>query len=143
MNKITIIEKLKDIFRSRNVILIGGSFLVVILLYLAEPDQGAMTLRFLQQMTIPVVAVWFSYIARRALFDYLDLYKVFKKAMETATGAGYVFLGVCIITFGLLGLFGGQARAEPIIYTQIPEKAHIYIPIIKEEANIHWNDHPK
>lgn len=34
------------------------------------------------------------HMSRRALVDYIDLEEVFKKAMETAEGAGKVFIGV-------------------------------------------------
>ena len=133
---------MKDYFRRRNLVLIGGSLLVISLLFLTDPDNGSLTLAYLQQLSTPVIAVWFAFLARKALFDYLDVEDVFKKAMETATGAGYVFLGICLVFFGLLGLFGNSARAQSVD-TFIPEKAVTYLPMLRVEQEKFWADHPK
>lgn len=134
--------------RFRNVALIGGS--ICLLAYFGATHPGALTwqehilmsLAFFAKLATPVIAVLFTYGARKALFDYIDLYTVFKKAMESAVGAGLVFLGACILMFGLLGLFGTQVNAQPVT-TYVPEQAKIYMPQLKVELAEHWNDHPK
>ncbi len=74
-------------FRKRNYFLVGGSFLVVLYLYLTDPNGGAMTAIFLQQLATPVIAVWFAYLARKALFDYLDMEELYARAKESSIGA--------------------------------------------------------
>lgn len=128
--------------RQRNYFLVGGSLLVLLFLLFSDPDGGAMTAVFLGQLMTPVIAVWFSYLARIALFDYLDMEELYRKAKESSVGAGIVFIGVCIVVFGLLGLFGTAAKAQDV-YTYIPPKALTYIPTVKSEQAKIWPDHPK
>jgi len=129
--------------RKRTVILIGGSALVIGSLLLTDPDNGAMTMAFLQQLVTPIIAVWFAYVARKALFDYLDMEELFIKAKETAVGSAITFLAICIVFFGLLGLFGGNARAEGLVSTYIPANAYIYKDTLKAELLTYWPEHPK
>lgn len=128
--------------RQRNYYLVGGSLLVLLFLFFSDPNGGAMTAVFVGQLMTPVLAVWFSYLARTALFDYLDMEELYLKAKESATGSGMVFIGICIVVFGLLGLFGSAARAQDV-HTYIPDKAKIYMPIVKAEQLKLWPDHPK
>lgn len=129
--------------RKRTAVLIGGSIIVIGSLLLTDPDNGAMTLSFLQQLVTPIIAVWFAYIARKALFDYLDMEELFSKAKETALGSAVIFLATCIVFFGLLGLFGNSARAEGLVATYIPENAYVYKDTLKTEMQTYWPDHPK
>lgn len=130
--------------RKRNYFLVGGSFLVLLFSYFTDPNGGALTAAWLGQLTMPVVAVWFSYLTRVALFDYLDMEVLYEKAKQTAAGSGLTFVGVCIVVFGLLGLFGTSARADTIsVETYIPTKAYVYLPAVKTEQNRLWPDHPK
>ncbi len=128
--------------RKRNYFLVGGSILVLLFSYFSDPNGGALTAAWLGNLVMPVVAVWFSYLTRIALFDYLDMEEVFLKAKQTATGAGLTFVGICIVVFGLLGLFGASARAADAT-TYIPSKAHIHLPVVKSEVSRLWATHPK
>lgn len=129
--------------RKRNYILVGGSILVIAFLFFTDPNHGILTLQFLSQLTTPIVAVWFAYLARTALFDYLDMEELYIKAKENAISAAMIFIGVCLIMFALLGLFGNSARAEPRSDNYIPEKAYLYLPTVKSEQIKVWQDHPK
>ena len=126
----------------RNYLLVGGSILVLLFSFFTDPNGGALTAAWLGNLVMPVVAVWFSYLTRIALFDYLDMEEIFHKARETATGAGLTFVGICLVVFGLLGLFGASARAAEVT-SYIPEKAYIYIPTVKAELQRIWPNHPK
>lgn len=128
--------------RSRNYWLVGGSLIVLLFNYLTDPNGGALTVVWLAQLASPVVAVWFSYLARHALFDYLDLEVIYNKAKESATGSAIVFVGVCIVVFGLLGLFGSSAKAQNI-ESYIPPKAYTVLPIVITEQQRLWPTHPK
>lgn len=135
-------ETLKHWFRYRKMILIGGSLLVIAYLFLSDPNDGELTIPFLAKLATPIIAVWFAHIARKALFDYLDMQAIAKKARETATGSGLVFLGVCIVIFGLLGLFGSQVYAQDVT-TYIPQQAYQQLPILQVEKDKYWPLHPK
>ncbi len=37
------------------------------------------------------------------VYRYIDLAVLYKKAKETATGAGLAFLGICILVVGIMG----------------------------------------
>ena len=128
--------------RKRTLWLVGGSLVALLYLFLTDPNGGALTAALVGQLAMPIVAVWFAYLARKALFDYLDIQELYNKAKESAVGAGLVFIGTCLVFFGLLGLFGGQLRAETIS-TQIPTQAYIHLPTLKQEQVTHWGDHPK
>lgn len=128
--------------RKRNYWLAGGSILVLLFTYLTDPNGGALTVVWLQQLTMPVVAVWFAYLARKALFDYIDMGDLLDKAKQSTVGAAISFLAICIVFFGLLGLFGTSARAQDVT-TYIPAKAYTYLPVVKAEQYRLWPDHPK
>jgi hypothetical protein len=133
---------MKDWLRFRHWFMIGGSLVIVIYLYISDPNNGDLTLPFLAKLATPIIAVWFAHLARKALFDYIDLFSIIKKAKETATGAGLVFVGICIVIFGLLGLFGSQVYAQDV-KTYIPVQAQTYLPTVVSEKTLYWVDHPK
>ena len=134
--------------RFRNIALIGGS--LAVLAWLGYSHPGAQTweehyiivLSILAKFATPVLAVLFAFTARKALLDYADVETLYKKAKETATGAGLVFLGICVLMFGLLGLFGNQVNAQEVA-TYIPKQAYTYVPLLKNEQLKYWPDHPK
>ncbi len=139
---------MKKLLRFRFLALIGGS--LAVLAWLGFTHPGAQTLEehyiiilsILAKFATPVLAVSFAFMARKALLDYVDVETLYRKAKETATGAGLVFLGICILMFGLLGLFGNQVNAQEV-KTFVPYAAHVYLPVLKEEQQKYWPDHPK
>lgn len=130
---------MNNFLRFRHLLLIGGSILSVFLLYYTDPEHGSITSIALMQIVTSIIAVWFAHLSRKALFDYIDMNVLYKKAKETATGAGLTFLGVCIVILGLLGLFGGQVHAAEAL----PEKAYTHLPLVVAESQKLWPTHPK
>ena len=129
-------------FRKRNLYLIGGQLLALIWLLVQDPDKGSLTATFAGSLTIPIIAVWFAHLVRKALFDYLDMGELFENAKKSSMGSGLVFIGVCIVLFGLLGLFGNQARAQDVT-KYIPQQAYEHVYLVKKEQERLWIDHPK
>ena len=128
--------------RFRNIFMIGGTLIVLLYLFISDPNGGNMTLPFMAKLATPIVAVWFAHLARRALFDYADMELLLKKARETATGAGLSFLGLCVIIYGLLSLFGSQVYAQSA-ETYIPKQAYEHLPTLQLEKDKIWAQHPK
>lgn len=95
--------------RFRSVFLGIGSLLVVLVLLLSDPDNGmvanlpfgAGTLSTLIILVTSVLYVGVLHLARKALTDYIDLEKVFNKAMMTPEGAGYVFIGIGLMMIAI------------------------------------------
>lgn len=135
-------EKVKRHFRFRNYLLVGGTLFVILYLWYTDPNNGNLLAPFIGQLATPIIAVWFAHLARKALFDYLDLGVLARKAKETATGAGLAFIGVCLVIYGLLSLFGSQVYAQDV-NSYIPVQASNHISTLVEEQNTHWPDHPK
>lgn len=133
---------MKELFRFRNIFTLGGTLVIMAYLYISDPNEGGLTLPFLAKLATPVIAVFFAHWARKALFDYLDMGQLYRKAKETATGAGLAFLGLCIVIFGLLSLFGSQVYAQDI-RTYVPPQAIQHLPTLKNEQERFWADHPK
>lgn len=133
---------MRQFFRPRNYILIGGTALVVLFMIWSDPNGGALTTVMAGQLATPVIAVWFAHLARKALFDYIDMKTLYEKAKETSIGAAISFASICLLVFALLGLFGGQVRAESVT-TYIPKQAYVYVPMLQAEQTAHWVSHPK
>lgn len=133
---------MKAMFRFRHLLMIGGTLLVVLYLYLTDPNGGALTTVFLAKLATPIIAVWFAHLARKALFDYIDMKTLYMEAKNSAVGAGLIFLGICLVVFGLLGLFGSQVYAQDV-KTYIPQQAQQHLPALKAEQLTYWADHPK
>jgi hypothetical protein len=134
------IEKLRSRIkkpRHRTVLLIGGSILALSYQYFTDPNGGALTAALVGQLVTPIIAVWFAFLSRKALFDYLDVEELYNKAKESAVGAGLIYLGVAVVMFGLLGLFGNQLHAQTL-----PANAPQYLPLVKNEQITYWKDHP-
>lgn len=132
----------RKFLRKRNYMLVGGSLCVLLFNYLTDPNDGALTAVWLAQLAAPVVAVWFAFLGKEALFDYSEMSELYQKAKESSIGSAITFVGICIVIFGLLGLFGTSAKAQDVT-TYIPAKAHVYLPIVKAEQYRLWPDHPK
>ena len=133
---------MKELFRFRNIFTLGGTLVIMAYLYISDPNDGGLTLPFLAKLATPVIAVFFAHWARKALFDYLEMGILYRKAKETATGAGLVFIGICIVMFGLLSLFGSQVYAQDI-RTYVPPQAIQHLPTLKNEQERLWAEHPK
>lgn len=118
--------------RFRHVFMGLGSAAILAALLVTDPDKGLMTGMLVMALATPVLAVAFSHLARKGLFDYLDLKTVADKAQQEPTGAGLVFVGVCIVLAALLGLFGKSAHAA------VPAQAHQYLPVLSAELDKTW-----
>lgn len=127
--------------RFRHKFITLGSLLVVLALLLTDPSQGVSTGLLLLGVVTPLVAVLFAHLGRKALFDYLDLETLANRAKDSSQGAGLVFLGVCIVIFGLLSLFGNAAKAQDV-RTYIPPQARPLLPLLAAQTRAHWPDHP-
>lgn len=138
---------MKQHFRFRNYFLVGGTLLVMLALWYSDPNGGAITATLAAQLATPIIAVWFAHLARKALFDYIDLGELVTKAKESAVGAAIIFASVCAIVFALLGLFGNQVKAEAprpsSVSTYIPKQAFQHLPTLKAEQTALWVSHPK
>lgn len=133
---------MRNHFRLRNLILAGGTLAIMAFLYLTDPNGGALTTTLVAQLATPIIAVWFAHIARRALFDYIDMKVLYQEAKSTPIGAALTFLSVCMVIYALLGLFGQQVRAETVL-TKIPVQAYQHLPTLKTEQQTLWVSHPK
>lgn len=135
---------MKEFFsRRRNLVLIGGSLLVLLFQLLTDPNRdGSITVVFIAQLVSPIIAVWFAYLARKALFDYIDMEELYIKAKESRLGSALIFLSLAIVLSALLGIFGPGARAADVA-TTIPAKAEVYLPTVKRELSTLWINHPK
>lgn len=88
--------------RFRDIFLGVGSFLVLVLLLLSDPQSGiiaqlpfgAATLGLVLNLVIAIFFVGFLHFSRKALLDYLDLEIYFKKAIESSVGAGLALISV-------------------------------------------------
>lgn len=135
----------KYIPRKRTRWLAGGSLAILAYTIYTDPDGHgwAKIAVFLGQLATPILAIWFSYIGLKALFDYFDGEELVKKATETALGSAIIFLSRAIVLFGLLGLFGSQLSHAADVRTDIPAQAVQYLPVVKAEQLRLWPDHPK
>lgn len=59
---------------------------------------------------LTLYGVAMSHLLRRALFPYLDMKGVAARACETPFGAGFVFVGVCMVLSSLLSLMNSITR---------------------------------
>lgn len=120
--------------RFRYIFMAGGSAAVLAALLLSDPDHGISTAMLVLALVTPLLAVVFAHLARRGLFDYLDMKQVADKAQESATGAGLVFAGVCLVIAALLGLFGKSVNAQELPHP----RALALAPVLKTEAERWW-----
>ena len=94
--------------RFRYVFMGVGSFLVLVLLFLTDPDTvkynlpfGASTIAYLILLARFVILITMMHCGRRALSDYIDVSEVYNKAKQTCEGAGMVFIGVSIMMLSI------------------------------------------
>ena len=124
--------------RYRNLFLIGGSAVVVLALLATDPDKGVSTGLLLLALVVPLIAVLFAHLGRKALHDYpeADARNLFRKAGEHPIGAGLALIALSIVLLGLLGLFGKAAHA------QVPTRAHQHLPTLAAEIDRGWPEIP-
>lgn len=92
--------------RFRNIFLLIGVPIVMAALLFTDVDKGASTAIWLLGLSTGIIAAAFAHIARKGLFDYIDMGEFANKAKETSLGSSIVFLGMCIVIAALLGIFG-------------------------------------
>lgn len=88
--------------RFRNVFLIIGSILTILVLLMSDPDTafiqnlpfGAGTLTTLIILVTSILYIGLLHLSRKALMDYLDLAEYFRKALMTPEGAGLAIIGI-------------------------------------------------
>jgi hypothetical protein len=130
--------------RFRFVFMGFGAAAVMGALLATDPDGGLMTGMLLMALATPVLAVAFAHLARRGLFDYLDLERVAGEAQKGPTGAGLVFVGVCIVIAALLALFGRSAQAATVgPLGPLPPRAAVYLPVLSAEIDARWSNVPQ
>jgi hypothetical protein len=130
--------------RFRYLFLLGGSAVVLGALLATDPDKGVTTGMLLLSLVTPLLAVGFVHLARKALHDYpeADARRLFGKAGEHPIGAGLALIALAIVAYGLMGLFGGLARAQDV-RTYIPAAAEAHRATFRAEQARHWPDHPR
>lgn len=90
--------------RKRHTFLYIGSAFVFILYVLIEPDShfvqglpfGANTIVLMATLLKAIWYISLLHLARKSIFDYLDLYTLIGKAEKTPEGAGYAIIGVAV-----------------------------------------------
>jgi hypothetical protein len=130
--------------RFRTLFLAGGSGVVLAALLATDPDKGVTTGMLLLSLVTPLLAVGFVHLARKAMHDYpeADARQLFGKAGEHPIGAGLALVALAIVAYGLMGLFGGVARAQDV-HTYIPAAAGAHRESFRVEQERHWPDHPR
>jgi hypothetical protein len=105
--------------------------------YVTDPNGGAETLARLQWLAWIIVAAGPAYLLRRAFMDNARSCDAYSRAMQSPTGAGLVFIGLCLLTGLLFLATAGQARADTL-----PVRAATYLPMLAGEIDAHWPDAP-
>ncbi len=127
--------------RYRTLFVIVGSALAICALLFTDPDGGVSTGMMLMGLAVGLIAVAASHFSRKGLFDYLDMKVLADRACETPQGAGLVFVGVCIVLYGLLGVFGPRAHAQDI-RTYVPPQAVPYLTVLRAEQKSQFPETP-
>lgn len=90
--------------RFRHIFLGIGGLLTVVVLLISDPDFlfiqnlpfGSGTASTLIILVTSILYIGLLHIARKGLFDYIDLEVFFKKALESSEGAGKALISVAI-----------------------------------------------
>lgn len=110
---------------------------VVVWYWLTDPNGGAETLARVQWLSWIVVIAGPVYLLRRAFHDEARSGEAYRRALESPTGAGLVFLGLALLTGMLFLAFAGRAAAA-----ELPPGAVKYLPALAAEQQAHWPDAP-
>ena len=84
---------------------------------------------------LALYGVGLSHILRRVLFPYIDLKSFSESARHEPTGAGLVFVGVCLVLSAFVSLMGNVVHAD-----EFPSNAKLYLPMLKAEQQAYWAD---
>lgn len=133
---------MKPFFNFRNMSLVVLTGLVLLAKYITDPTAGAVTTEFILYVSTPVLVIMLTHWLRKLLFPYVDMGDLYTKAKNSAVGAGLTFLGMAVVMYALMSLFGPSARAQDVT-TYIPEQAYKYAPILVSEQERVWAEHPK
>jgi hypothetical protein len=131
--------------KKRTITLFTVAAILLITLYLTDPDNGASTAMLVLGVVSGVLGVILTHVLWKALFDFpeMHLQNMFKKASESPEGSGLSLIAVAIVMAALLLMFGGKAHAANIdVRTYIPANAKIYAPTLVEQKKLYWNTHP-
>lgn len=115
----------------------GAAAFVVAWYWRTDPNGGAETLARVQWLAWIVVIAGPVYLLRRAFHDEARSGEAYRRALESPTGAGLVFLGLAVLTGMLFLAFAGRAAA-----TELPPGAVKYLPMLLSEQQAHWPDAP-
>ena len=130
------------IVKFRGMILAVMAMLLIAAKYQYDPTGGAVTQEFLLYVSTPLLVILLTHWLRKFLFPYVDMGELYDKAKSSAVGAGLSFVGMAIIIYALMSLFGPSARAQDV-NTFIPQQAYNHIPTLKSELTTYWPDVPK
>jgi hypothetical protein len=105
---------LRDLINEKNIrfrhLYMGvGSFLVILMWVITDPDLGWIselpigsgTIATLLVLLKVVLYVGMLHISRRAMADYLDMFAIYQKAVETPTGAGLAAIAVSMLALAI------------------------------------------
>lgn len=115
--------------------------LFVIILNAFGPDgwsEPALRLLWLSWATVALAA---AHLARKALHPYADAKRAWFRAIETSIGAGFAFLGLCILGAALFfGLVSLAKASEPVpeVTTYIPTNARPLLPMLAAVQRDYW-----
>lgn len=104
--------------------------LVILVAAFLSPDGFRHPLVKLSAIAWSAVALALTHSARTALLDYVRLSEVYRKAMESAEGAGRVFLGVCILMAALFLGLSGFAHAQDM-HPRMQQLAPVFVAEIE------------
>lgn len=115
--------------------------LLVIAINSFGPDGWREPLARLVWVSWASIALALAHGARKALHSYADAKKAWEKAIESPTGAGLGFLGLCVLGGMLfLGLIS-MVKAQPVA-TYIPANAVALLPQLRIVQSEYWPEHP-
>lgn len=115
----------------------AASAAVVTWYWMTDPNGGAETLARVQWLAWIVVVAGPVYLLRRAFHSEARSGEAYRRALESPTGAGLVFLGLALLTGMLFMAFAGRAAAA-----DLPPGAVKYLPTLATEQRTHWPDVP-
>lgn len=133
---------MRPFFNFRNLQLLIITALVLIVKYMTDPTGGAVTQEFLLYVSTPILVILITHYLRKFLFPYVDMGDLYDEAKKSSVGAGLAFVGMAIVIYALMSLFGPSARAQDV-NTYIPVQAYNHLPTLNSEINTYWADIPK